>query len=179
MNQVYVSIGSNIDREKNIAAGLLALEKLFGRLVISSCYESASVGFAGDAFYNLVVKLNTALNVYEVVQQLKRIEVENGRTSACKKFSPRKLDLDLLLYDDLVIHDEFVNLPRADIEQYAFVLEPLAEIAPTLEHPVLKISYTEMWRAMNKCGISQQRISAATYNQLRAGLLWPANLDTP
>jgi 2-amino-4-hydroxy-6-hydroxymethyldihydropteridine diphosphokinase len=154
----YISIGSNIDRERNIAAGLQALERNFGDLIVSSVYESEPVGFSGDAFYNLVVGFNSGLDVRTVAQKLRDIEMANGRLPDSKKFSARTLDLDLILYGDLIVNEGDFQIPRTDIERYAFVLEPLAEIAPTLMHPVLCMNYAELWQKMPKDGIFQEKV---------------------
>ena len=159
MTQVYISIGSNIDREKYIVAGLKALEQTFGDLTASSIYESEPVGFSGDAFYNLVVGFDTELDVFTVAQKLREIEVANGRLADSKKFSARKLDLDLILFGNLIVNEGSLQLPRTDILCYAFVLEPLAEIAPMLKHPVLNLSYAELWQAMSLKKVSQRRIN--------------------
>ena len=105
MPKGYISIGSNIDKDKNIPASLQALEHHFGKLTISSIYESEPVGFTGDAFYNLVVGFNSELDVKEVAKQLRQIELDNGRTRDSQKFSARTLDLDLILYGDLILND--------------------------------------------------------------------------
>ena len=76
-----------------------------------------------------------------------------------KKFSARTLDLDLILYGDLVINDGRLQIPRDEIERYAFVLEPLAEIAPTLKHPISHISYAELWEKFDKSDLKQKRIT--------------------
>ena len=94
MSKGYISIGSNIDKDKHIPASLRALEQLFGKLTISSIYESEPVGFTGDAFYNLVVGFNSELGVKEAAKQLRQIELDNGRTRDSQKFSARTLDLD-------------------------------------------------------------------------------------
>jgi 2-amino-4-hydroxy-6-hydroxymethyldihydropteridine diphosphokinase len=159
LNQGYISIGSNIDRERHIALGLQELEQIFGRLTISSVYESAPVGFVGDAFYNLVVGFGSTLDVKNVALKLREIEFAHGRLPDSKKFSARTLDLDLILYGDLILNHENLQLPRTDIERYAFVLEPLAEIAPTLLHPILQLSYAELWQKMPKGDLQQQRVS--------------------
>lgn len=161
MPRVYISIGSNIDRDKNILASLQALEQQFGRLTISSIYESEPVGFTGDTFYNLVVGFNSELEVKDVAKQLRQIELDNGRTRDCQKFSARTLDLDLLLYDDLILNDGRLQIPRDEIEHYAFVLEPLAEIAPTLKHPISHLSYSELWEKFDKTNLKQKRVTPA------------------
>jgi 2-amino-4-hydroxy-6-hydroxymethyldihydropteridine diphosphokinase len=164
MTRVYVSIGSNIERETYIALGLNSLEQVFGSLTVSSYYESEPVGFNGDVFYNLVVGFETDLDVDTVAKKLREIEVTHGRTPDSKKFSSRKLDLDLILYGDLIRDDGSIQLPRSDIERYAFVLEPLAEIAPTLEHPILNITYADLWEQMPKDSILQRRIYSPNFN---------------
>ena len=159
MPKGYISIGSNIDKDKNILASLHALEHHFGELTISSIYESDSVGFTGDTFYNLVVGFNSELSVKEVATQLRQIELDNGRTRNSQKFSPRTLDLDLILYDALIINDGRLQIPRDEIERYAFVLEPLAEIAPALKHPITHISYAELWEKFDKTNLKQKRVT--------------------
>jgi 2-amino-4-hydroxy-6-hydroxymethyldihydropteridine diphosphokinase len=161
MAKGYISIGSNIDKDKNILASLEALEHQFGELTISSIYESEPVGFTGDTFYNLIVGFNSELTVKEVAKQLRHIELDNGRTRDSQKFSARTLDLDLILYDDLILNDGRLQIPRDEIERYAFVLEPLAEIAPTLKHPVSHLSYAELWEKFDKTNLKQKRITPA------------------
>lgn len=154
----YISIGSNIEREKNVRSSLAALKKHFGKLIVSSVYESEPVGFTGDVFYNLVVGFNSDLEVKEVAKLLRQIEQEHGRTRNCQKFSARTLDLDLILYGDLIIHDGRLQIPRNEIERYAFVLEPLAEIASDLKHPISKQNYGDMWAAFDKTDLKQRKI---------------------
>ena len=161
MSKGYISIGSNIDKDKNILASLQALEHCFGQLTISSIYESEPVGFTGDNFYNLVVGFNSDLGVKEVARLLRQIELDNGRTRNCQKFSARTLDLDLILCDDLILNDGRLQIPRDEIERYAFVLEPLAEIAPTLKHPISHLSYAELWEKFDKTNLKQKRVTPA------------------
>ncbi|MDO9212924.1 MAG: 2-amino-4-hydroxy-6-hydroxymethyldihydropteridine diphosphokinase [Methylococcales bacterium] len=154
----YISIGSNIDKEIHIPASLRALERQFGTLTISSIYESDAVGFSGDAFHNLIVGFDSDLDVKTVAKQLRDIELDNGRTRNSQKFSARTLDLDLILYGDLIISDGRLQIPRDEIEKYAFVLEPLAEIAPTDIHPVSGINYAELWQQFDKTDLQQHKI---------------------
>lgn len=146
MARIYISIGSNIERERHIRAALTELRAQFSNLLCSSVYESEPVGFQGDNFYNAVVAADTEKTVREVAQCLAAIEAQHGRVRAGTRFTARTLDLDLLLYDDFVVQEHDIKLPRAEILKNAFVLRPLAEIAPDAQHPVVKRSYAELWR---------------------------------
>ena len=145
MTAIYLSLGSNVDRHKHITAALDALAILFGELQISSVYESKSVGFDGNNFFNLVVGADTRLSIAELSENLKRIEDDNGRKRTGPKFSPRTLDIDILTYGDFVGVEAGVELPRAEITKNAFVLLPMAEIAPQIKHPQLQVTYKELW----------------------------------
>jgi 7,8-dihydro-6-hydroxymethylpterin-pyrophosphokinase len=101
--------------------------------------------------------LSLELGVKEVAKQLRQIKLDNGRTPDSQKFSARILDLDLILYDDLILNDGQLQIPRNEIERYAFVLEPLAEIAPALKHPVSHLSYAELWEKFDKTNLKQKR----------------------
>ena len=142
--QVYVSIGSNVNRRKNIALALEKLASEFGPIEQSSVYESDAVGFNSTPFYNLVIGFRTDESPREIQARLHAIEDECGRVRA-RTLSARTMDLDLLLYADLVIDEDGLSLPRSDITRYAFVLCPLAEIAGTERHPVGGESYADMW----------------------------------
>ena len=155
----YISIGSNINPQVNIPSSLIALKKIFGRLTKSSLYESEAVGFKGNVFHNLMVSFESELHITLIAEQLRKIELAHGRTRNSQKFSPRTLDLDLILYGDLIFQKGKLKIPREDIEHYAFVLEPLAEIAATLQHPVLKKSYADMWQAFDKKQLAQHIIA--------------------
>ncbi len=133
--QVYLSLGSNIDRDHNIRSGLDALEADFGELAISPVYESEAVGFDGDAFYNLVVGIRTRLSVGELTLRLKAMEKDHGRVRGEKKFASRTLDIDILTYGDLTGEIDGVQLPRDEILKHAFVLKPLVDLAPDERHP--------------------------------------------
>ena len=163
MTQVFLGLGSNFQREKNICAGLAALEKLFGKLIISPIYESESVGFKGSHFYNLVVSANTELTIAQLSEVLKKIENDNGRVRTGPKYSPRTLDIDILTYGNFVGVDTGIELPRAEITQNAFVLLPLSEIAPHEVHPQLQKTYADLWASYDKNSQS----------------LWEINLTTP
>jgi 2-amino-4-hydroxy-6-hydroxymethyldihydropteridine diphosphokinase len=148
--RIYISLGSNIDRDQNTRAGIEALRQRFGELELSSVYESEAVGFEGDAFYNMVIACDVDEDVNSVNRALAEIEDAHGRDRSGPRFSSRTLDLDLLLYDDLVLDNNGLKLPREEILKNAFVLWPLAEIAPQRVHPVAGRSYAELWADFDK-----------------------------
>jgi len=153
MADIYISLGTNVEREYHVQHGLKALAKTFGlpfeQLVLSSLFKSKAVGFSGNAFYNMVIGISTQCSVEQVAIKLRNIEINYGRSPDVQKFSPRTLDLDLLLYNDLII-DEPAQLPRDEIDKNAFVLWPLSEIAANLIHPVIKKNYQTLWQNYDK-----------------------------
>ncbi len=146
MAQVFVSIGTNIEREKHIRAAVHELQKKYGELQLSSVYESKPVGFDGDNFLNMVVGFDTGSDAESLVKDLHAIEDRYGRERGDERFSARSMDLDLLVYDDLILDADNVQIPRDEICFNAFVLQPLAELSPQLCHPVTGESYADMWR---------------------------------
>lgn len=149
MAKVFLSIGSNIDKDANIRAGIELLREKFGELELSPVYENAAVGFDGDSFYNLVAGFETGETITEVASACRRIEEQQGRDRSAPKFSSRSLDIDLLLYDDVVIEDGSMDVPRGEITRYAFVLKPLVDIAPGVVHPVLGKTMQALWQAFD------------------------------
>lgn len=145
MVRVYLSIGSNIEPARHVRLALRDLEALFGTLLVSPVYRSQAVGFSGDDFYNLVVGLDTALAPMELADTLRQLEIDHGRVRGGRKFSPRTLDLDVLTYGDQRVRDGRLVLPRDEITRYAFVLRPLADIAPDERHPELNVRYADLW----------------------------------
>ena len=132
--RVYVSAGSNIEPRANLEAACAALKERYPDLELSPMYESPAEGFSGPPFLNLVVSFRTNDTPEEILEALAQREALAGRDRSGGKFSSRTLDLDLLLYGDRV--DEALKMPHPDIERYAFVLKPLADLAPDLRHPV-------------------------------------------
>ena len=150
MATVYLGLGSNIERERYMVAGLDALQGLFGELALSSVYDSAAIGFEGQPFLNMVVRVETELAVGELHRTLRHIEFEHGRPANATRTSARQLDIDILTYDTLVGIIDDVELPRGEILENAFVLCPLAELAPELEHPVERQTYSTLWQAYDQ-----------------------------
>lgn len=141
--QVFISVGSNIEPVRHIRTALQSLRERFGPLQVSSAYRNRAAGFAGEDFLNLVVGLTTTEPARAVVAELERLHAAAGRVRGAERFAPRTLDLDLLLYGDQVIED--LQVPRADITEYSFVLGPLAELAPELRHPVTGETMASLW----------------------------------
>ena len=146
MTRVYLSIGSNIEREHNVRSSIVQLERLFSPLTLSSVYRSRAVGFEGEDFYNMVVGFDTNLSIANVHENLRKIENTHGRQRGIEKFSARPLDIDLLLYGEMVQHTASIDVPRSEIEQCAFVLLPLNEIAADLIHPETGQTIGSMWK---------------------------------
>ena len=140
---VYVSIGSNVAPERNIRFAIDVLGARFGPLRCSPVYRNAPIGFDGDDFLNLVAAFETSEPGETVIAELERTHELAGRRRGGERFGPRVLDIDLLLYGDAV--DPALRVPREDIDRYAFVLRPLADLAPGLLHPVHGVPMAELW----------------------------------
>ncbi|HBE93474.1 MAG TPA: 2-amino-4-hydroxy-6-hydroxymethyldihydropteridine diphosphokinase [Gammaproteobacteria bacterium] len=145
MTQVYVSIGSNQQPEQHIKHALALLEDRFAPIQKSPVYESVAVGFDGDNFFNLVVCFDTDMSLSDLDKALDDIERQCGRVRHLQRFAPRTMDLDLLLYGDLVRHDSELHIPRREISRYAFVLKPLSDLAPLAVHPETGQTFEQMW----------------------------------
>ncbi len=142
----WLSLGSNIDRERHLSAAIKALGRIFGDLVLSPVYESEAVGFEGAPFLNMVVGVETGLPPELLLKSLRSIEDQAGRSRDGARFSARTLDIDLLTYGNQVItRDGRVEIPRADITRYAFVLLPLSHVAGEEQHPLTGKRYSELW----------------------------------
>jgi len=146
--EVYLDIGSNIDREKNIQSCVDELQTVFPDIVFSKAYESDAVGFNGDAFINLSARLRTKLSFDELNIYLKTLENKHARKRDNEKFISRTLDVDILLFGDQVLQPN-IDLPREEILKFSFVLFPLSEIAGNFVHPIEKITISELAKKSN------------------------------
>jgi len=158
MATVYLGLGSNIEREHHIGVGLDALDRLFGEPELSPVYDSPAIGFAGEPFLNLVARVQTDASVVALAATLRDLEIAHGRTEDAPRYGPRHLDIDILTYDDLVGRFGHVTLPREEILHSAFVLRPLAELAPDARHPVSKRRYADLWRAFDQASQPLRRV---------------------
>lgn len=158
MTRVYLSIGSNIERESNLRSGVHHLHDLFRPLTLSSVYRTRAVGFDGEDFYNMVVGFDSSLSLEEIQRAIKKIEGAHGRQRGFGRYVSRPMDIDLLLYGNRIQHSGPIDVPRREILHHAFVLEPLSEVAPDLRHPETGLTFGEMWRAFDASGQPSRRI---------------------
>ena len=149
MTRVYLSIGSNIDREANLRSCVRQIKENFQPLTLSSVYQTRAIGFEGNDFYNMAIGFDSTLKVETIHAILRKIEDAHGRRRGVDKLRPRPLDIDLLLYGDLVRRGDNLEIPREEIVRYAYVLLPLSEIAAKLTHPETEQAIGEMWRAFD------------------------------
>ncbi len=145
MTHVVLSLGSNIDREVNIRYALREIESRFGPLELSPVYETSAVGFDGPAFYTLGAGMQCDLDLPVIIEALREIESGAGRVRGSKTYDSRVLDIDVILYGDENWRDRGFNVPRDEIERFAYVLKPLADLYPDLRHPILGQTMAEMW----------------------------------
>lgn len=147
MTRVVLGLGSNINREENIAKAVRAIEARYGEIEISPVYETESIGFEGAPFLNLVLGLHSRMPVDRIRQDIQAIERSLGRVKARKAFDDRLLDIDLLLYGEDCWPE--YNIPRDEITKYAFVLKPLSDLYPDDVHPVTGQTFLEMWQSFD------------------------------
>jgi 2-amino-4-hydroxy-6-hydroxymethyldihydropteridine diphosphokinase len=152
MGRAYLSLGSNLEPERHLRAALQELRERFGAIDVSPAYRSRPVGFEGADFVNLAVALDTDLEPEALNDWLHALEDRHGRRRDVPRYSDRTLDVDIVLYDQRVIDGPgHLQIPRAEL-RHAFVLRPLADIAPDLRHPLGGRSMAELWSAFPREG---------------------------
>lgn len=147
---VYLGIGSNMSAEENLRIAIRELRSRYGDLKNSAVYRSAAMGFDGADFLNLVVAFESDSTVRDICHKIEVIHNLVGRDRGSDKWGSRPLDIDLLLYNDLIMDDRPVRVPRRDVLEYSFVLRPLAELAPDLVHPVTGKTIIEHWQEFDE-----------------------------
>ena len=145
MAQVFLGLGSNIDAEQNLAAGIARLSSCYELQQVSPWYRSPAMGFEGPDFINLVVEIRCDSSPEQLAAELKQIETDFGRAPDAVKYSSRALDIDILLFDDQVGEFAGLQLPRADIRQFSFVLRPLLDIFPQGVDPSTGATLASLW----------------------------------
>jgi 2-amino-4-hydroxy-6-hydroxymethyldihydropteridine diphosphokinase len=165
MAKIYLGLGSNVEPETYLKLGIRELCLRFGVLEMSNIYRSDAVGFDGDDFLNLVLGFDSDLSLSEIHQAIEDIHSVAGRQRGESRYSARILDIDLLLYGDLVLDTGPIRVPRTDILKYSFVLGPLAEIASDLRHPETGRLITDHWAEFDKKSQPLTPVSVDTTNQ--------------
>ncbi len=156
IHMVYLGLGSNIgDRDANLSAALRALAAVVTIEHVSSVYDTAPMLYTNQPrFHNLVCQATTSLTPGALLHAAKEIERQLGRTSG-PRYGPRVIDIDLLLYGRLIVNTPALTIPHPRIAERAFVLAPLAELAPTLTHPVLGETMVELLRRVPESDVER------------------------
>jgi 2-amino-4-hydroxy-6-hydroxymethyldihydropteridine diphosphokinase len=147
MARVHVALGGNIDPARRLPEAARLLRARFPGAVCSSAWRNGAEGFAGEDFYNAAAAFDTDLTIAALRPVLHAIEEQCGRQRSDAKWAPRAMDIDLLLYGDHVGASEAGELPRPDLLRRAYMLGPLAEIAPALRHPASGERIDALWAA--------------------------------
>jgi 2-amino-4-hydroxy-6-hydroxymethyldihydropteridine diphosphokinase len=150
--RVYVAAGSNVEPEKHLAQACAEVQHAWPDAHCSRAYRNVAVGFDGPDFINLVIGFSAAQPLRYVIEKLRGIETNCGRPRYAPKWASRTMDLDVLLYGDLVEKTTDYTLPRPDLLKRPYMLGPLAEIAPDLLHPVAHRTIGELWSAFDRDG---------------------------
>jgi 2-amino-4-hydroxy-6-hydroxymethyldihydropteridine diphosphokinase len=160
MPRAFVAAGSNVEPERHLARAAQLLDEEFGAVRCSPWYRNRAVGFEGQDFINFVVGFDTELPVTEVVRRLRAIETACGRPRDAPKWAPRTIDLDILLYGDLVSAGS-PTLPRPDLLRRAYMLGPLADIAPEVVHPTAAVTIGQLWSRFDRAAHPLEPVPAA------------------
>jgi 2-amino-4-hydroxy-6-hydroxymethyldihydropteridine diphosphokinase len=152
MTPVYVAAGSNIEPEKNLARACEEIAHTWPDAVFSAAYTNKAVGFDGPDFINLVVGFHTAHPLDFVIARLRSIETHCGRPRYAPKWASRTMDLDVLLFGDLVEKTTEYTLPRPDLLKRPYMLGPMAQIAPHVKHPTVGRTIGELWAEFDRDG---------------------------
>lgn len=150
MPAVYVGAGSNVAPERNMAHALAQLAREFPGSRFSPWYRNRALGFEGEDFINLVAGFDTELPVRAVLARLHAIESACGRPREAPRWAPRSMDLDVLLYGNLVCDEPSVKLPRPDLLKRAYMLGPLAVLAPEVMHPTEHVTIGQLWQRFDR-----------------------------
>lgn len=150
--RVFVAAGSNVDPEKNLARACGEIKHSWPDARFSRAYRNAAVGFEGPDFINLVMGFTTAQPLANVIARLHQIETQCGRPRYAPKWASRTMDLDVLMFNDLVEKTAEYTIPRPDLLKRPYMLGPMAEIAAEVVHPTAGQTIGELWREFDRDG---------------------------
>ena len=154
-----LSLGSNVDPERHIAIAFAALRSRFGDILASAAYRTPAVGFEGADFVNAAAVIDSDLDVHALNHWLHALEDAHGRDRSGPRFGDRTLDIDIVLFDDLVCSGPGnLRLPRGEL-RHAFVLRPLAEIAPEVVEPTSGRTLAELWAASAERNVAMHEVT--------------------
>ncbi len=158
MGKAYLSLGSNLDAERHLRSAVAALRARFAGVAVSKAYLFPAVGFDGPDFLNAAAVVDSDLDPFALNEWLHALEDAHGRDRSGPRFGDRTLDIDIVFYDDRVLEGQGnLRIPRPELK-HAFVLMPLAEIAPEFVDPVSGRSLAELWAESAERGV---RVEAA------------------
>ena len=165
MPNAYVAAGSNVDPVRNLTLASDELRRAFPDIRFSSWYRSTAVGFEGEDFINFVAGFASELPVHALVAHLQEIERLCGRPPGAPRWAPRTMDLDMLLYGQMVCDEPRLKLPRPDLLKRAYMLGPLAELAPGIVHPTTGRTIGELWQQFDRAAHPLHRIAGPGVEQ--------------
>ena len=166
MGKAYLSLGSNVRPEANLASALRALHERFGALLISPIYRTTAIGFDGPDFLNAAAILDSDLDASTLNDWLHALEDAHGRDRGGPRFGDRPLDIDIVFYDDLVTEGMGnLRIPRPELK-HAFVLKPLVDIAPDFVDPGSSRSLSALWADSPEREIPMEIVGAASRREL-------------
>ncbi|HET7845748.1 MAG TPA: 2-amino-4-hydroxy-6-hydroxymethyldihydropteridine diphosphokinase [Xanthomonadales bacterium] len=148
MERAWLSLGSNLEPEKHRRAALAELRARYGAVVVSPTYRTRAVGFDGPDFLNLAVGIDTDETPQALDEWLHALEARHGRVRTGSRYSSRTLDADIVLFGERIVHGPGnLEIPRGELVKHAFVLQPMADVAPDVVHPQLRVTIGRLWAA--------------------------------
>ncbi|MFM7395722.1 MAG: 2-amino-4-hydroxy-6-hydroxymethyldihydropteridine diphosphokinase [Gammaproteobacteria bacterium] len=165
MTRVFVAAGSNVDAKRNLRLASSELARAFGKVDFSPAYRNVAAGFEGDDFINFVAAFDTDLPVRDVVAELQRIEGLCGRERNAPKWAPRSMDLDILLFGNMICDEPGLVLPRPDLLRRAYMLGPMADVGGGIIHPLEQRTISQLWENFDRGAHPLTRIELSLGDQ--------------
>jgi 2-amino-4-hydroxy-6-hydroxymethyldihydropteridine diphosphokinase len=166
VGKAYLSLGSNVEAEENLASAVSALRARFGALVLSPVYRTGAIGFEGPDFLNAAAIIESDLDAHALNDWLHALEDAHGRDRGGPRFGDRPLDIDIVFYDDLVTEGMGnLRIPRPELK-HAFVLKPLVDIAPDFVDPGSSRSLSALWADSPERETPMEIVGAASRREL-------------